>query len=122
MKERFIGIHLDFFGFLASGLCAIHCAVLPAVLAFGALSSLSWLGNPQIELIFICISVVLASFSLVQSYFRVHRRALPLLVVGLGFALILGSRFSGEFAHHALTTIGGIAIATAHLMNWRFLR
>jgi len=62
--SRFINNNIDFWGFLASSLCALHCAAIPLILLFGSLGSFSWLANHNVELGFI------RNFS---CYWRTHR-------------------------------------------------
>jgi len=56
--SKFINNNLDFWGFLASFLCALHCAAIPLILIFGSLGSFSWLANHTVELGFITLSII----------------------------------------------------------------
>lgn len=121
MKSKFISINADFAGFMASMLCAIHCAALPFVLTLGTLSNLAWLEHGLIEVVFITLSIVIASWSLLRSYFLHHRSMQAILLVAAGFAVIIGSRFVNGDGEHWLTMAGGLIIAAAHTLNWRLL-
>lgn len=124
MKNKFFSFNLDFLGFSASFLCAIHCALLPVLLTFSAMSGLEFLEDPYIEYGMIGLSAVLASISLITSYRKNHGNALPLIVVTVGFSFIVLSRFGGESEvfEAVLMTIGGLSIATAHVLNWRLCK
>ncbi len=123
MRERFINLtNKDFLGFMASMICAVHCAVVPVLLTLGTLGSLAWLEHPLVEMTFILISLVLAAWSLVTGYFRHHGNLTALAVVLVGFMLIIASRFVEGSGEVLLTVFGGLTIAAAHLINWNLLK
>jgi len=116
----FLSINKDFLGFVASMLCAIHCAALPLILTFSALSGLSFLANHAIEFVFLGISAILAVWSLIPSYKHKHHNARPLQIVALGFVFLISSRFLPHgFTEHFMTAIGGFIVAVAHITNWK---
>lgn len=119
MRARFLSLHLDFLGFSASMLCALHCLSLPFLLSIGTMGSLNWLDNFGVELFFIVLSFIIASWSLGQSYFAQHRNFKALSVVILGFVLILISRFVADSSEVIFTTLGGSLVAAAHFINWK---
>ncbi len=118
---RFLSPHLDFLGFSASFLCAVHCIAIPVLLALGSLGSVSWLHDPILEWSLIVFAVVIASWSLFRSYLRDHHRRLPLQLAFIGFLFIIAGRFMEGNLEHYVTAIAGTLIATAHFFNWRFL-
>lgn len=124
MNKGFISSNLDFIGFGASFLCAIHCALLPFVIAVGLLSGLSWIANPIIENVFIAVSILLAATSLYPSYRNKHHDKKALKIAGIGFALLFVSRAVGHGSNLEVITIviGGLLIATAHYVNWQLLK
>ncbi|MFN7116212.1 MAG: MerC domain-containing protein [Saprospiraceae bacterium] len=119
MKQKFISTHLDFLGFSASMLCALHCMAIPLVMTIGALSGLAWLENPWIEATFIGLSFVIATWSLTRSYLLHHHHLTAIRIVALGFALILVSRFVEHHWEPIFAAVGGITIAGAHWKNWQ---
>jgi hypothetical protein len=132
MRRKFFSLNLDFLGFSASMLCALHCAALPLLLTAGAFSGFAWLENEIVEWFFIGSAIIFASWSLVTSFWQTHRNPIPLLLVVLGFFLIIWNHFGGGHGHthtHAhfewgtalLSVAGGIAIAIAHYLNWRLI-
>ncbi|MEM6642639.1 MAG: MerC domain-containing protein [Bacteroidota bacterium] len=123
MKNQFVGFHLDFIGFTASMLCALHCAALPLLLTLGPLAGLQFLDNPWIEYTIIIISLIIATSSLLSSYREHHRKPLALMIAILGFVLIGLGRLEGpEWAESVLTSCGGSLIAVAHLVNWNLIK
>lgn len=122
MKNRFAGLHIDFIGFVASLLCAVHCAALPFLLALSPLAGLQFLDNHWIEYAIILFSFVIASRALLQGY-RYHKKLIPLILTVTGFAFIgLGQVIELEWMEALFMSIGGVTIATAHLINWKLLK
>ncbi len=124
MNKFLPSINLDFLGFSASMLCAIHCALLPFVMTVGVMGGLSWLNNPWIEISFIIISVVLAMLSLYPTYKKKHANAKPLQIAAIGFFLLFVSRISAHGSMYEIIPIvlGGVLIAISHFINWRLLK
>lgn len=114
---------LDRFGATGSLICAIHCALLPLLIALIPSLGLSvWLSD-QFELGFVLFATLLGGFSLVLG-FRRHRalRALSLLVPGV-LALWVGVLYAplhhSVVPHAVVMTIGGTLVGLAHLVNLR---
>jgi len=123
MKYWVKNLNLDWVGFSASVLCAIHCAVLPFVLSLGPLAGLRFLTHPGIEPMVIIFSFVVASVSLGHGYRKHHSNKTPLVVVIFGFLLIgTGHFFHYEWLETSLTVMGASLIAVAHLINWKYVR
>lgn len=121
MQEKFFSGNLDFVGFSASLLCAIHCISLPILLSIGTLSGLAWLENELLEHGIILFSFIIASWSLGQSYFKYRIRLDAIAVVLLGFGFILAAHTFAESIEPILMMIGGCCIAFAHFLNWKMV-
>jgi hypothetical protein len=114
---------LDRLGAFGSLLCAIHCALLPVVIAvLPSLGIAVWLGE-GFERGFVLFATMLGLFSVVWGYRRHGAvRALSLLLPGLA---ILWTGVLYEPLHHAVIphaiamTIGGTLVGMAHLANLR---
>lgn len=119
---RFLGLNLDFLGFSASFICAIHCLALPFVLSLGLVGGSSWLLDETMEFFFILASVLIASYAIGKGYVKEHRQITPGLWMLTGFLFLLIGRFLESPAEHYLTALGGISIAYAHFLNWKLLR
>lgn len=122
MIQKFFSLNLDFLGFSASLLCAIHCAAIPLLLAVGALSGLAWLEHHWVELVFIGLSFLFATASLIPSYRNQHGRQRPLQIVAVGFGLIVLAHLLPHEYEHWIMVVAGSSIAYAHWVNWRLLR
>ncbi|HIA48850.1 MAG TPA: MerC domain-containing protein [Candidatus Hydrogenedentes bacterium] len=114
------GKRLDGMGMSASFFCAIHCALIPIVAGVLPLVGLSFLGNHAIEDTVMVSAFIIASLSLVPSYFRVHQKMLALVLFAVGFALIiLGHAITQEWMAVPMAVSGGLGVAIAHWINHR---
>jgi hypothetical protein len=117
---------LDRLGATGSLVCAIHCALLPLLIALlPSFGIAAWLGE-DFERGFVTFATLLGVFTLAWGYRR-HRvvRALGLLVPGLA-ALWLGVLYAplhhATIPHAVTMTIGGTLVGAAHLANLRLNR
>lgn len=112
----------DRVGAVASFLCAIHCALLPFVLALLPFVGLGFLADHRFERGFVLFACTLALFALVRG-FRRHQEPLPLLLATPGLALLLlGVTYAEGYSiilHSVLVTCGGLLLASAHFVNLR---
>ncbi len=114
---------LDRFGASGSLLCAVHCAVLPMLLALAPSLGLSvWMGD-GVERAVVVFVTMLGLFSLVLGYRR-HRawRALGLLLPGLTLlwtGLLYSPLHHSVVPHAVVMTLGGTLVGIAHLVNLR---
>ena len=114
---------IDRFGAIGSLICAIHCAVLPLLIAtLPSLGVAAWLGE-GFEKGFVVFATLLGLFSVIWGYRRHGAiRALGLLLLGLA-ALWTGVMYAP--LHHALVphaiamTFGGTLVGLAHIANLR---
>lgn len=112
----------DKVGFAASFLCAVHCALLPLVVAFLPALGLNMGGWLDFDQAFVVFATLLGGTTLTLGYRR-HREyhAWALLVPGL--ALVWAASFTSlhdhTSAHLALMVLGGSLLAAAHLVNLR---
>ena len=111
---------LDRAGATASFLCAIHCALMPLVVALLPLLGLSFLASEPVEWALLAASATLGSLSLCLG-FRKHRKRRVFMVLAIAIALLLAGRIFHE--HHfgawgpILMVIGGLSMMGAHLLN-----
>jgi hypothetical protein len=123
MRNHFVGLHLDFIGFSASMLCAVHCMVLPFLLSLTPLMGLHFLENPMIEITIILTSLLIASYAITHGYRSHHRKPLALFIVISGFIFIaIGHILHIELIEITFSALGGTLIATAHIVNWTHMR
>lgn len=110
----------DRVGATASFLCAIHCALLPFVLAALPLLGLEFLADHRFERGFVMCACALATVALIRG-FRRHQHPLPLLLAVPGLALLLlGVTVAQDYSiilHSVMVTCGGLLLASAHFVN-----
>ncbi|KPN21044.1 MerC domain-containing protein [Luteimonas terrae] len=112
----------DRVGFAASFLCAVHCALLPVLLALLPAFGLNVGGWIDIDQAFVIFATLLGATTLTLGWRR-HRafRAWALLLPGL--ALVWAGAFTHlhdhTITHAVVMTIGGLLLAGAHLLNLR---
>ncbi|WP_371724327.1 MerC domain-containing protein [Mucilaginibacter sp. L196] len=113
---------LDNIGMTASTLCAIHCALVPIFITVLPLIGLGFLANPWFEWGMIILAFIIGVSSISSSYFRMHRRLVPLLLLSIGFTIIiLGHLFIAGWLEGIVVPLGGFTIATAHFINYRYV-
>ncbi|MBU8975266.1 MULTISPECIES: MerC domain-containing protein [unclassified Lysobacter] len=114
---------LDRIGAFGSLLCAIHCALLPLVIAvLPSLGVAAWLGT-GFEEAFVLFATGLGLFSMFWGYRR-HRavQALSLMVPGLAilwFGVLYQPLHQSVIPHAIAMTFGGTLVGLAHLANLR---
>lgn len=113
----------DRIGFAASLLCAVHCALLPLAVALLPTVGLGLGGWVDLDQAFVVFATVLGMATLALGYRR-HRAFQAWAFLLPGLALVWAGSFtslhdSHGLAHAAVMTVGGLALAGAHLMNLR---
>jgi hypothetical protein len=111
----------DRLGATASFLCAIHCAVLPFVIALLPLVGLEFLADHAFERSFVLFAALLATTTLITGH-RKHTRRLPLMLAAPGVVLlVLGvtvvDLHTHTTVHSVMVTCGGLLVASAHMIN-----
>ena len=122
MEHRY-RVLLDRLGATGSLLCAVHCALLPLLIAIlPSIGVATWLSEDAEEWFVIFASLV-GLFSVVWGYRR-HRevRALGLLLPGLAalwFGVLYPPLHASAVLHALVMTCGGTLVALAHVANLR---
>lgn len=119
------GDRLDRIGMVASCACAMHCALMPIVFGVLPLVGLGMLADERAEWVLIFIAIVIGAASLLPTYLRHHRRAMPLVLFAAGLTLIfIGKTLFEESAtlEASMVVVGALAVALAHFINRRFCR
>ncbi len=112
-------INLDFAGFAASIICALHCIAIPIFLSLGMVNGSQFFHNHNFDIFIIAIGIVIASMSLLGDY-KIHRSKLPLSMILFGFTvLILGLKLGHDIQHVLMSVIGSGFVASAHYINWK---
>lgn len=120
----FTAARLDQVGIIASGLCALHCLLMPLVIGLLPLIGLSSLADEPTEWALMCLAIALGLWRLLPSFWN-HRRWQPLLLLALGAGMFLIARLWWEEMRLLETfgvVLGGMLLATAHALNMRYCR
>lgn len=115
---------LDLAGVILSGLCLLHCTLLPVALAMLPFVGIHYHADERLHLLITVLVVPVAMLALITG-FRRHRQSwIPTLGIS-GLVLILGAPLMhdtlGHFAEAMLTAVGGLGLICAHVANWRRL-
>ncbi|MFA6084549.1 MerC domain-containing protein [Mucilaginibacter sp.] len=121
MRSLKMAIKLDNIGMTASTLCAIHCAAVPIFFTSLPILGLGFLANPWVEWTMILLAIVVGVSSIGTSFLRAHHRASPLILLIAGFiTIILGHIFTKGWLEAIIVPTGGILIAVAHFVNYKY--
>ena len=115
-----LAVAADRVGATASFLCAVHCALLPFVIALLPLIGLGFLADHRFERVFVACAAALASVTILTAWRR-HRRLNALFLLAPGIALLLAGIAididAHIWLHTALVICGGVLVASAHVVN-----
>jgi drug/metabolite transporter superfamily protein YnfA len=113
---------LDRSGSSISALCAIHCAATPMVATVLPLVGLGFLAGEGAETALASLSGLIGVASLGLGL-RVHRSRLVAAMLLAGISLLVAGRLAerghSEAAGTTLAVVGGLGIASAHLLSRR---
>ena len=117
MKRYFNQELVDTTGACLSVACAIHCLAMPLLVAVLPLIGLGFFATERAEVVLISGAIALAIGSLAWGV-RHHRRwrALLILIVALAFITTARTAVEGTF-EVVFYSIGGVLLASAHLVN-----
>jgi len=111
---------LDSIAIGASFACMIHCLAVPILLA--ALPAFAQIADipESFHLIMLGVAVPTSALALVRGH-RIHGAAIPVIFGALGILLLCIGAFwpNNESLETGLTVLGSLALATAHIGNWR---
>jgi MerC mercury resistance protein len=108
-------------GIVASLLCAVHCALTPIVIGLLPTTAADWLDATPGEQGLVVGAAVLA-VAVAGSGYRAHQRWSPLVLVGLGVALLMVDGMRGPppwLPEPVLGVTGGLTMTAAQCWNSR---
>ncbi len=109
-------------GIWLSGLCALHCLVMPVLLAMLPLWPNLDVAHTWLHPAFAVALVPVTLFAL-WGAFRAGRSRSISLLLSSGLVLVVGALFvpdaSGHLAETVLTLLGSLLLIAGHLTNWR---
>ncbi|GAB5528055.1 MAG: hypothetical protein Roseis2KO_59270 [Roseivirga sp.] len=122
IREGVRPARLDGIGTVLSMSCAIHCLIFPILISLGSLVTIGDTLHEVTEISFLVLTLTIGLWSFGTS-FPTHRKAAPLIMVTMSLLLILFARFVGVGPiETTLSIAGSLLIASAHILNRRYLR
>lgn len=118
----------DLLGITLSLTCLVHCLALPLLIVLAPALG-TWIATPEWLHAAILMLVLPAATFAMKDGWRRHRRMAPaaLAATGVGFLVAGLAAHDGwialadpETADRLLTSLGALALATAHLLNCRW--
>ncbi|PJJ83274.1 MerC mercury resistance protein [Mucilaginibacter auburnensis] len=92
------------------------------MLTFLPLAGLGFLTHPLFEWGMILLALLLGVSSIFLSYFRTHKRPAPLLLLLGGFVVIIaGHTLLHGWIEAIVVPVGGLTIALAHFLNYKYV-
>ena len=111
----------DFFGIFTALLCAVHCSILPILLAMGSLSTLAWMQQEWVEMVFLIGAIVISSWSIVPNLIKNTAFWKPAIYLFAGLVVLIYSflvhTHDGNIRYVSL--LGGALVCVGHLINYR---
>lgn len=117
---------LDGIAIALTGLCLVHCLVLPLALMLLPLLGAGVLAGTAFHQAMVGLVLPTSAVALISGCRR-HRRTLVFRLGGTGVGLLVVTAFVlepawGEIAGRIGTTAGGLMLAAAHVTNFRLCR
>jgi len=109
----------DRLGMALSGLCLIHCTVLPLALLVLPWLAATALAAEQVHAFLAAVLLGIGAIAFVPGYLQ-HRRGAVLVLGGLGVTLIATAAFGelpGDTGGETVTVLGSFALIAAHWTN-----
>ena len=114
-------LNLDALGVTASILCAIHCAVLPLVVATLPILGINILHNAFFEYGMIALAFVIGTTALWHGFHRHHRRLAPWLLFTAGMTFLITKEIWPKY-EFGLLPFAVLLVVGAHWLNYRWCR
>jgi len=122
-KSLTSSVLLDRFGIGVSGICAIHCLVVPVLISVLPLWSVSMTIHEWLHPLFILLLLPVVYFAAKRSHY--DRKITTLLITGFLLLLagwLLGHFWLGLIFESAATFTGSILLIAGHWFNYRHHR
>lgn len=118
----------DLLGITLSLTCLVHCLALPLLLLLAPALG-TWIAVPEwVHAAILMLALPAATFAMKDGWRR-HGRMVPAGLAAAGLGLLAAGLVAHEgwiaftdpeTADRLLTSIGAVALVTAHLLNWRW--
>jgi hypothetical protein len=111
-------------GIFVSGACAVHCTLLPLLIAALPVLGIGRLLDERVEWGFIAATALVGATAHVRAYWCDHRHVAPGFIFATGFSFVLSARLfleSHQLGSYAVG-LGGCLAAASHWANLRMCR
>ena len=109
---------MDALGITASILCAIHCAILPLVVASLPVLGVNIVHNAPFEYGMIGVAFIVGTRALAHGFRRHHRQYAPWLLFTAGMLFLIAKQLWHTYEFRLLP-FAVILIIVAHILNYR---
>ena len=111
---------LNWLGASASFICALHCAVLPIIVALAPFAGAHWLASHTFDHWAVTLALGYGA-AVIGAAYCTHRWRVTLILYALATVLMVLGAFivHAEIAHAVLLSAGGVLLASAHVFNRR---
>ncbi len=122
LAKNEISRKLDWVGIVSSGVCAIHCSLLPLA-SYLAPAFSAYFENEWVHFLLILLMVPVAGVSFYRTQ-SIHGQVLPVKLALLGLGLLVGSfglehifEFEVDGLELILTIFASVLLIAGHLLN-----
>ena len=118
----------DLLGITLSLTCLVHCLALPLLILLAPALG-TWIAMPEWVHAAILMLALPAAMMAMKGGWRQHGRVAPAALAATGIGLLVAGLAAHEewmpladpeTADRLLTSLGAVALVTAHLLNWRW--
>ena len=102
-----------------SGLCLAHCLILPLAAGFLPLMG-AWAEAEWVHGVFVATAAPVSLWTLTRQRGKgLSAATVALAIVGVALLVAGAAGYPDHELETTLTVVGGVALAGAHLINWR---
>lgn len=105
-------------GIATSIICAIHCALLPAITATLPVFGIDIVHNAVFEWSMIVLAFFVGVYSLYHGFIKHHRNYIPVYIFAAGFIFLVLKQFFKQYEYLFLG-IAVLLIISAHFYNYQ---
>lgn len=112
----------DRLGLMATGVCAIHCALTPLLVSLLPILGLGALLDPRIEWALMTGALGLGAATILPAYRHHHHRLLPVVLYAVGAVALVGAHSlvpQGGIAELPTAFLGALGLTSAQVVNAR---
>ena len=113
---------MDRIGIWTSGLCALHCLLLPALLPVIPFLGATIFAEAWFEKTILSLSMIIGFWALLTGFYRYHRQLYPIYSLLMGGLIYWNKDMFGHDYEPYTVAIGAVLIAAAHVVNMKLCK